>query len=198
MKRTREQTEQMKSGGSGCLVFFLITITVVIILAFSGGSIKKDLSYLMKGDADLIGFMEDIKKSYSKNMTYPDFVTPLFGNITSPFGERIHPITNVREMHTGIDIDINAGTDVLSASDGTVKKVGVDERFGNYIIIEHNDTFKTCYAHLSEALKNEGDKVSKGEMIGIAGETGLTTGKHLHFEIRKGEERVNPQTYIKW
>ena len=198
MKRTRENTPQKAHGGGGCLTFLLLIITVTAILTFSGGGIKKDFAYLMKGDANVFKFFDDIKKSYSENMTYPDFGIPLSGNITSAFGERIHPITNTREMHTGVDIDINAGTDVLSAGNGIVKKTGTDERFGNYLIIEHNTSFSTCYAHLEEILKEEGDTVSKGDKIGIAGETGLATGKHLHFEVRKGEDRVNPQTFIKW
>ena len=198
MKRAKEQASQKTAGSSGCLVFFLLIITVISILAFSGGGIKKDLSYLIKGDADVFGFIEDIKKSYSENMTYPDFSPPILGNIISHFGERINPITNLKETHTGIDIDINAGTDVLSAAKGRVKKIGIDERFGNYIIIEHNSVFSTCYSHLSEITKNENDTVSKGDKIGIVGDTGLTTGKYLHFEIRKGEDRINPQTYIKW
>jgi len=198
MKRTREHTTQKASGGSGCLIFFLLIITVVTILAFSGGSIKKNLGYLLKGDADVFKFVADIKKSYSENMTYPDLGIPLGGNITSQFGERINPITNTKEVHTGIDIDVNAGTDVLSAGNGTVKKVGVDERFGNYIIIEHNSVFSTCYSHLEEVLKAEGAAVFKGEKIGVAGESGISAGKHLHFEVRKSENRVNPQIFIKW
>jgi len=198
MKRIKEQTTQKAAGGSGCLIFFLLIITLISIALFAGGGIKKDLSYLLKGDANVFGFFEDIKKSYAENMTYPDFSAPLSGNITSPFGERINSITNIRENHTGIDIDVNAGTDVLSADSGRVKRIGEDERFGNYIIIEHNPVFSTCYAHLSETVKSEGDMVSKGEKIGVAGDTGITTGPHLHFEIRKGEDRVNPQAYIKW
>lgn len=157
---------------------------------------KKNIDYFMRGEADIGQFVADVKTSYQKNLTYPDFIFPLEGTITSPFGERINPITNQKEEHTGMDIDVNAGSEVKAASDGTVAKVGVDERFGNYILISHNEVFTTCYAHLESAGKQEGETVKQGDIIGIAGSTGNSTGPHLHFEIRKGEKRMNPAPFL--
>jgi murein DD-endopeptidase MepM/ murein hydrolase activator NlpD len=196
MKRMKEKTPQRQSGGIGCLPFLLVIIAIAVILGFTQKNIKKDFGYFTRGEADIGMFFTDIKKSYDANMTYPDFIMPLGGNVTSPFGDRINPITNQPEKHTGIDIDVNAGLDVLASADGKVLRGGQDERFGNYIIVEHSSAFVTCYAHLEEILKKDGDQVKRGEKIGIAGETGLSTGKHLHFEIRKNEERVNPLNYI--
>lgn len=150
----------------------------------------------MRGEADIGQFMADVTASYQKNLTYPDFMYPLGGTITSAFGERLNPITNQPEQHTGIDIDVNLGTDVKAAADGTISKVGVDERFGNYILISHNEMFTTCYAHLEQTAKQEGDSVRQGDSIGIAGSTGNSTGPHLHFEIRKGEKRMNPVAFL--
>lgn len=150
----------------------------------------------MRGEADIGQFLKDVTASYQKNLTYPDFIYPLDGTITSPFGERMNPITNQPEEHTGIDIDVNQGTNVKAAADGTILKVGVDERFGNYIIISHNEVFTTCYAHLEQASRQEGEAVLQGDMIGIAGQTGNSTGPHLHFEIRKEEKRMNPVPFL--
>ena len=180
----------------GCFPFILVAFVVAMLVFMGKNSVKKDFNYLMRGEADLKGFISETKEAYEKNMTYPDFMLPLSGNITSPFGNRIHPISKKEELHTGIDIDITGGTDVKASESGEIIKQGEDERFGNYIIIKHKGSFQTCYAHLESFIKNEGDYVNKGESIGIAGETGLTTGPHLHFEIRKGEERVNPNKYL--
>jgi murein DD-endopeptidase MepM/ murein hydrolase activator NlpD len=197
LKRLREQKTPNMQKNSGCLPFFLIIIVAISLVIFSQNNFKKDFDYFMRGEANIFKVISDFKASYSENMTYPDFIMPLGGNVTSPFGERINPITNIKEIHTGIDIDINNGTDVIAAETGKVIKVASDARFGNYIIIEHNKAFKTCYAHLDEVLKQEGSEAAKGEKIGVAGSTGVVTGKHLHFEIRKNEERVNPKIYIK-
>lgn len=197
LKRMKERKAPNMQKSSGCLPIFLIIVVVISLVAFSQNNFKKDFDYFMRGESNIFKLFADLKNSYTENMTYPDFTMPLGGNVTSAFGERISPISNVKEIHTGIDIDINNGTDIVAAETGKVVKVAVDERFGNYIIIEHNKAFSTCYAHLAEISKVEGDQVSKGEKIGVAGDTGVVTGKHLHFEIRKNGERVNPKIYIK-
>lgn len=196
LKRIKERKTQNMHKNSGCLPFFLITIVVISLLGFSQKNFKKDFDYFMRGESNIFKLWSDLKNSYIENMTYPDFILPLSGTVTSAFGDRTNPITNLKEHHTGIDIDINNGTDVIAAEGGKVIKVSFDERFGNYIIIEHNKAFKTCYAHLAEITKEEGMQVLKGEKIGVAGDTGVVTGKHLHFEIRKNDERVNPKIYI--
>lgn len=194
LKRTQKTEPPRKAGG--CLPFLLLTATICILIAMGQNSFKKNLDYFMRGEADIRQFFSDIRASYEKNLTYPDFSYPLGGNITSPFGERLNPLTNQPEIHTGIDIDLNAGNEVKAAADGSILKSGNDERFGNYILLKHNEVFTTCYAHLEEAFKREGESVKKGETIGIAGDTGNTTGKHLHFEIRKLEERMNPLPFL--
>ena len=151
----------------------------------------------MRGEADLGAFFSEVQVSYQTHLTYPDFAMPISGNITSPFGERINPFTNQTEHHTGIDIDISADNQVKAAAEGTVFKIGVDERFGNYIILSHSGTFSTCYAHLESVSVTEGMSISKLAPIGIAGESGTVTGPHLHFEVRKGEKRMNPMLFFK-
>lgn len=167
-----------------------------ILLAATQPTVQRNLDYFLRGEADIGQFAKEVALSYQTHLTHPDFMRPLEGNITSPFGERISPITSEKEHHTGLDIDTTAGTEVRASATGTISKVGVDERFGNYIIITHNPVFSSCYAHLESAQKAEGETVQQGDIIGIAGQTGNTTGPHLHFEIRKGEQRVNPVPYL--
>lgn len=196
MKRTKQTKNEPQKRPAGCLPILLLLIAILVIFASGQKTVRKNADYFMRGEADIGQFLKDVTASYQTNLTYPDFIYPLEGTITSPFGERMNPITNQKEEHTGIDIDVNQGTNVKAAADGTILKVGVDERFGNYIIISHNEVFTTCYAHLEQASRQEGEAVLQGDMIGIAGQTGNSTGPHLHFEIRKEEKRMNPVPFL--
>ncbi len=194
-KVQNEQTQ--KNIKIGCMPFLILILIILTIIIFSYKGMKRDISNIIYGAADVECFFKEVKQSYQKNISSPDFILPLDGNITSPFGERKNPFDpSLTEKHTGIDIDTNITTDVFSSEKGTVEKTGFDERFGNYIIIRHDDIYRTCYAHLEGALVKENEKIEKGQKIAIAGETGRATGKHLHFEIRRKEERVDPQKFI--
>lgn len=114
------------------------------------------------------------------------YVWPLMGTITSAFG------TRSSGYHHGIDISGNTGDPVKAAADGKVSFAGVKEVYGNTIMISHADGRVTLYAHLSAIYVKAGQAVAKGEKIGAVGTTGLTTGPHLHFEVRQGSEFVNP------
>ena len=114
------------------------------------------------------------------------------GNYTSYFGYRTNPITQQYAFHTGLDIAVPLGTEVKAAYDGTVRKVGRDSRSGNYIILSHGGGTETFYCHCSKILASEGDAVNAGDCIALVGSTGWSTGPHLHFEIRKDGERMDP------
>ncbi len=195
MKRTKSHPKELPKRKSGCFVLILLA-TVVLLLLFGSKNFQKNLDYFLRGEADVGAFFSEIGVSYQTHLTYPDFDMPLSGTITSPFGERINPFTNQTEHHTGIDIDIANDNQVKAAASGTVFKIGTDERFGNYIILSHSGNFSTCYAHLESVSVTEGMAISKLAPIGIAGESGTVTGPHLHFEIRKGEKRMNPLLFL--
>lgn len=110
--------------------------------------------------------------------------TPLQGEITSLFGSRIHPISGEEHTHTGIDLAAPEGTDIEAAATGKVVFAGEKGGYGNLVIIEHADGQQTYYAHCSELLVEQGQKVTKGQTIAQVGSTGSSTGPHLHFELR--------------
>ena len=114
-------------------------------------------------------------------------------NVTSNFGGRTNPITNKEEIHTGIDIAAGYGAPVTAAWPGTVSETGSDEIYGNYIIIRHSKDFFTKYCHLSEVSAAENDFVLAGGEIGKAGDSGWTTGSHLHFEVIVDGRYVDPK-----
>jgi len=115
---------------------------------------------------------------------------------TSGFGKRLNPITKKEDFHPGIDIAANEGTQVVSAAAGTVIASEFNEQDGNRIVIDHGNGYTTAYHHLDSRAVKQGDTVTQGQQIGTVGSTGVSTGPHLHFEIRyKGEPR-NPFDFI--
>lgn len=116
------------------------------------------------------------------------------GRLSSPYGKREHPVLGYTRMHKGLDFAAVRGTQVLAAGDGTVVQRRRNGSFGNYIRIRHSGELSTVYAHLDRYKDTlvSGDRVRRGEVIGYVGETGLTTGPNLHFEVLKGERQVNP------
>lgn len=120
------------------------------------------------------------------------FTKPVEGTVTSPFGYREHPITGKLDFHTGIDIAAPLGTAIFCAMDGKVEEVGWDSTYGNYVIVRHSDTLQTFYGHMESISVEPGYALNRGEVLGTVGTTGISTGPHLHFEIRIDNIRYNP------
>ncbi len=121
---------------------------------------------------------------------------PCAGEVTSEFGERVHPITAEVTFHNGIDVALNEGDEIKACFDGEVIKSEYNEFSGNYIVIQHQDDYTSSYAHMSKLLAPVGAQVKKGDTIGLAGSTGSATGPHLHFEIRQGGTPLDPWRMI--
>ncbi|MBR2405295.1 MAG: M23 family metallopeptidase [Clostridia bacterium] len=121
---------------------------------------------------------------------------PCSGDISSPFGERVHPINGEGSFHNGIDIAANAGTEVCAIEDGTVEKSTYNQYSGNFVVIKHTGDYTSSYAHLAESRVSEGQMVKKGDIIGLVGSTGAATGPHLHMEIRNDGNPINPMELI--
>lgn len=120
--------------------------------------------------------------------------------VSSNFGTRINPVTGQRSPHNGIDFPAPRGTPIYATADGIVEQAGFDHGsgFGNLIIIQHNLGFRTYYAHLHQVQVKAGDFVHKGQQIGLSGNTGRSTGPHLHYEVRHLYTPLNPYDFVKW
>lgn len=123
---------------------------------------------------------------------------PVKGVLTSSFGYREHPIDKVVKFHYGIDLGAEEGTSVYSFAKGQVISISESEIYGKCLLIKHTDGFFSFYAHCSEIYVSEGEEVSKGNKIAAVGKTGKSTGSHLHFEVRKGEKRLDPNYYVNY
>jgi murein DD-endopeptidase MepM/ murein hydrolase activator NlpD len=123
-------------------------------------------------------------------------VKPAQGRITDTYGWRIHPIKKIRQFHHGIDIANNIGTLVRTTADGKVRETGYDKDYGRYILIDNGYGYETFYAHLNKQYVKNGDPVTKYQIIGEMGNSGSSTGPHLHYEVRFYGRSKNPLSYF--
>ena len=123
-------------------------------------------------------------------------VWPAEGEITSPFGWRVHPIFGTQRLHTGIDIGADYGDATRAADGGVVIHSDWMGGYGNAVIIDHGNGISTLYAHNSQLLVSEGQTVAKGQTVARVGSTGYSTGPHLHFEVRQNGTPVNPLNFL--
>ena len=123
-------------------------------------------------------------------------IYPSFGRISDGWGLRIHPISHNIEFHYGIDIANQAGTPIYATAAGIVGATDYDLGYGKRIIIHHANGYETCYAHIYSQMVRVGDTVSKGQIIGLMGNSGVSTGPHLHYEVHTPQGKVNPAAYL--
>jgi len=117
---------------------------------------------------------------------------PVPGGVSSGFGMRFHPILNYSRMHQGVDLRASSGTPIVAVSDGRVELAGWHGGHGNTVELNHGGGIETLYGHMSRILVRPGQSVHRGQVIGLVGSTGLSTGPHLHFEVHRNGAPVNP------
>lgn len=140
------------------------------------------------------GMFDGTTRAY---LLHPLYRFPLeSGILTSSFGKRPSPFTGKPSYHPGIDLAAPTGSPVFACASGVIKEVNYSRIYGNYIILLHQDGKESLYGHLSKVLVNLHDKIKSGKIIGEVGSTGLSTGPHLHFEIRVKGVPQDPQTFI--
>ncbi|MCD8049278.1 MAG: peptidoglycan DD-metalloendopeptidase family protein [Clostridia bacterium] len=145
---------------------------------------------------------EEAKKNNSSVSQYTgsgkfQWPCPSSTRITSYYGYRIHPVYGTRKFHSGIDIGASYGSAIVAAESGTVTVATTSSGYGKYIIINHGSGITTLYAHCSSLLVSVGDTVTKGQTIAKVGSTGVSTGNHLHFEVRINGSTTDPLSYVK-
>jgi murein DD-endopeptidase MepM/ murein hydrolase activator NlpD len=123
-------------------------------------------------------------------------VTPAPGNWTSEFGYRVHPVTGRYTMHKGLDISGTRWTPIHATADGRVAVSGSEGGYGNLVVIQHGNGYSTKYGHLNRILVRKGQRVKRFDLIGYMGNTGVATGVHVHYEVVRGEESLDPEKFI--
>jgi murein DD-endopeptidase MepM/ murein hydrolase activator NlpD len=121
---------------------------------------------------------------------------PVAGSLSSPYGNRRHPVHEEIRFHTGVDISVPSGSEVKATAEGIVSHAGWTEKSGIVVVVEHGHGFSTAYAHSQKALVRVGQRVARGEPIALSGSTGVSTGPHVHYEIWKNGRHTNPSGYL--
>ncbi len=142
--------------------------------------------------ASLLRRLQRSQRSRSITPWTGSLLRPVNGSIVSGFGYRVHPIFRRVKFHYGVDIAAPYGTPIRAAADGVVVFAGWRRAYGITVILDHGNGLATLYAHCSRVLVSEGQTVKQGDIIALVGSTGLSTGPHLHFEVRRYGEPINP------
>ncbi len=143
----------------------------------------------------LQSILSNLSQQKSLLMSVPS-IAPVAGWITSGFGYRVSPFTGERSLHGGIDIGSPVGTPVYAPADGVVIFTGEKEGFGNFVMVAHGYGIVSRYAHNAQNLVQPGQRIKRGEQIATVGDSGRTTGPHLHYEVLVDGQNVNPQKFI--
>jgi len=161
--------------------------------------VKQELAWLANEAAIQEQNLEVLTAAAEKRLTRwaaTPSVWPVKGWVTSGFGPRISPFTDKPAMHDGLDIGAAPNTAVHAPAAGRVTVVGFDPKMGNLVNLDHGYGIQTQYGHLGKALVKIGQRVKRGEVVGLIGSTGHSTGPHLHYMVKVNSQAVNPQQYI--
>ena len=138
-------------------------------------------------------------KNYKENLTEIPSVLPIHDPevelIYYGFGQKLDPIYKIPDIHPGLDIAANIGTEVVSTANGIVERTGDIQKYGKHVVINHKNGYKTIYAHLSGTVVKKGQRIKRGELIGFVGNSGKSLTPHLHYEIQYKGQAVNPTTH---
>jgi len=159
-------------------------------------SVVEELNKNFNVDEKLKLELEISSENLKKFVDAVPTLIPAYGKISSTFGIRNHPITKVDTAHKGVDIAASMGDPILAAASGVVEYSGYSKGYGNNVIIDHKNGYRTIYGHSSKLLVKKGELVKKGQTIALVGSTGVSTGPHLHFEIRIDNIAVDPTAYV--
>ena len=121
---------------------------------------------------------------------------PASGSLSSPYGNRRHPVHGEIRFHTGVDISVAPGSEVKATADGIVSLAGWTENSGLVVVVEHGHGFSTAYAHNQKALVKVGQRIVRGEPIALSGSTGVSTGPHVHYEIWRNGRHTDPAPFL--
>jgi murein DD-endopeptidase MepM/ murein hydrolase activator NlpD len=165
---------------------------LVSLMHQSIDNLDNEISVQTKGNTELFSFLESQKSMFSCTPS----IAPADGWVTSRFGYRISPFTNKKDFHSGLDISSRVGTEIISPADGVVASIDRSDGLGISLTLNHGYGFQTLYGHLSKVLVTKGQAVKRGTDIALMGNTGRSTGSHLHYEVHVNEVPVNPERYI--
>ena len=173
----------------------------------SGENTQTAITSLKENQRQLTGYLNEETKAqqellqellaYERRLDHTPSLWPVATRVSSWFGYRRHPIYGRLILHKGVDIQARYGTRVRAAADGVVKSAGYQSGYGYAVVIGHGYGYETLYAHNSRLVVSSGQSVKKGQVISYSGNSGSSTGPHLHFEVHLGNSPINPVGYLR-
>jgi murein DD-endopeptidase MepM/ murein hydrolase activator NlpD len=155
-------------------------------------NIDNDISLVKQSKNELLKFLESQQSQLARTPS----VWPVRGWLSSRFGKRVSPFTGKKEFHRGIDIATRMGAKIIAPADGLVSRIVRDRGYGLIMTIKHGNGIVTRYAHLKKTLAKKGQSVKRGDVIALVGNSGRSTGPHLHYEVHLNRMAMNPMRYI--
>ncbi len=134
---------------------------------------------------------------YLKAIRFLPFGRPVDGPITSGFGKRTDPVNGKAAFHTGIDFRAKPGDNIYATADGIIDKAFYNGSYGNYVLIDHDNGYESAFSHMKKFLVRPGQRVHRGQLIGLVGNSGRSTGPHLHYEVTLDGEPIDPYMFMK-
>ena len=157
--------------------------------------LEKELYVQAKSYDELL----DMAKNQEKRLENIPAIQPVLNKdlqrVASGYGVRVDPVYHVRRMHTGMDFTAPTGTEIFATGNGVVCFVGWKQGYGNTVMVDHGFGYKTLYAHLYKALVRKGQKVKRSDIIALVGNSGKSTGPHLHYEVRLQDKPIDPRNF---
>ena len=183
-------------GGEGPPLYSNMDTDTLMILT---DRIQIDLDRLLRQvrleQASFVSVAEKVKEDNRIRLHLPT-IQPVAGRTTSRSGMRSDPMTGFRRMHSGVDIAARHGNDVQATAAGVVVYTGLGKNYGKFVDIDHQNGYTTRYGHLSRITIQKNTQINRGDIIGLVGKTGRTTGYHLHYEIRRNNRVIDPLLYF--
>lgn len=196
-RRTREiERQEQELGAQQDQITQIVVKRRSLFLEAQGKRAELEAEYLALAEdsQEIFAKLKALERTSLPALFTGRFVQPVAGRIVSSFGPRYHPILHYTRLHAGIDFGAGTGTPIVAAGSGTVAHSGTMRGYGNVVVIDHGGGYSTLYAHCSALLVQEGQRVEAGQVVARVGATGLATGPHLHFEVRRNGTPVNPLT----
>jgi murein DD-endopeptidase MepM/ murein hydrolase activator NlpD len=160
------------------------------------GSLTHETAFVNTGDGTAPSELLERIDRFNSVLRFLPLGAPVQGSVTSGFGHRRSPFSHRRSFHAGVDLSLKSGSKVMATGAGRVVKVARDRTYGNMVDIEHAPGLVTRYAHLSKSYVFTGQLVERGSVIALSGNTGRSTGPHLHYEVRHNDQALNPAPFV--
>lgn len=165
-------------------------------LALLAGQKIEHLARVSQFELQKLSEVEQAVLAKKQQLDHTPSICPTTGYMSRGFGMKIDPFTGKYQMHNGMDIANRVGTQIVASANGIVSSAGIDGGHGQYVTIDHGYGLETHYFHLSKIKVKRGDRISRGDVIGLMGSTGYSTGPHLHYEVVKNGKPINPTQFI--